>query len=192
MEHSWTLLIIDDSSADRTVYRRHLLQDPYQDYNVVEASYGREGLDICHRSSVDAILLDFQLPDVSGLQVLDVVREQYPHIAVVMLTAHGDEQVAVQAMKAGAQDYLVKDQLQKDTLQHTIRNVIHQAKLQHQLRKNQEQQLLISHLALQIRQSLELTETLETAVTEVRCLLQCDRVFVCQFTDDMSGKIIAE
>jgi signal transduction histidine kinase/DNA-binding NarL/FixJ family response regulator len=192
MENPWTLLIIDDSSADRTVYRRYLSQDPHQTYTIVEASYGQEGLSICQRLKIDAIVLDFQLPDLTGLQVLTAIREHYPHITVVMLTAHGDEQVAVNAMKAGAQDYLVKDRLQKETLQHTVRNVIHQAQLQQQLRKNQDQQLLISQLALQIRQSLELSETLETAVTEIRRLLKCDRVFIYQFADDMSGTIIAE
>jgi signal transduction histidine kinase/DNA-binding NarL/FixJ family response regulator len=192
MKNPFTLLIIDDSSADRTIYKRYLAQDPYQDYDVHEASYGNEGLTICQRLKVDAILLDFQLPDMTGLHVLGCVQERFPHIAVVMLTAHGDEEVAVQAMKAGARDYLVKDQLKKDILQHTTRNVIHQARLQHQLRKNQEQQLLISRLAFQIRQSLELENILETAVTEVRLLLECDRVLIYQFADDMSGTIVAE
>jgi signal transduction histidine kinase/DNA-binding NarL/FixJ family response regulator len=192
VETPWTLLIIDDALADRAVYRRYLSQDPHQAYNVVEASYGQEGLDTCRCLKIDAILLDFQLPDLSGLQVLEVLQTHYPHIAVVMLTAHGDEQVAVCAMKAGAQDYLVKDRLRQDTLQRTIRNVVHQARLQQQLRQNQERQLLISQLALQIRQSLELSETLATAVTEIRRLLQCDRVFVYQFLEDMSGTIIAE
>ncbi|MEB3214387.1 MAG: ATP-binding protein [Leptolyngbyaceae bacterium] len=192
MKNPWTLLIVDDSSADRAIYKRYLSQDPHQSYIVVEASYGQEGLDICKELDVDAILLDLLLPDMSGLQVLGFVQQHYPQIAVVMLTAHGDEQVAVRAMKAGAQDYLVKDQLKKDTLQHTTRNVIHQAQLQHQLRKNQEQQLLISRLAFQIRQSLELEETLNTAVTEVRYLLECDRALIYQFSKDMSGTIIAE
>ena len=192
METCRTLLIVDDSKADRTLYRRYLSQDPHQSYAVFEASCAEEGLALCQQHWFDAILLDFQLPDISGLQVLNVVQAHHPHTAVIMLTGHGDEQIAVRAMKGGAQDYLVKDQLKRDVLQHTVRNVVRQAQLQQQLQKNQERQRLITHIAFQIRQSLDLKEILETAVTEVRRLLRCDRVLAYQFSADMSGQIIAE
>ncbi|MGF1521568.1 MAG: ATP-binding protein [Leptolyngbyaceae cyanobacterium] len=192
METTWTLLIIDDSQADRTIYRRYLSQDPHQDYLVFEANCAEQGLAQCQHQQFSVVLLDFQLPDMSGLQVLDEVKTQHPETAVIMLTGHGDEQIAVQAMKGGAQDYLVKDSLKRDGLQRTVRTVIQQAQLKQQLRKNQERQSLLAHIALRIRQSLELEKTLETAVTEVRRLLQCDRVLAYQFMADMSGQIIAE
>ena len=189
---SRTLLIVDDSKADRTIYRRYLLDDPHQDYNVFEANCAEQGLDLCQNQCFDAILLDFKLPDMTGLQVLDILKQQHPHTAVIMLTGHGSERVAVRAMKGGAQDYLVKDRLQSDVLQHTVRNVVHQTRLRQQLQKKNQQQQLISHTALRIRQSLELTQTLNAAVTEVRQLLGCDRVLAYQFSADMSGTIIAE
>lgn len=186
------LLIVDDSKADRTIYRRYLLADPHQDYRVFEASCAEQGLELCQRQPFDAILLDFKLPDMSGLQVLDRLKQTHPHTAVIMLTGHGSERVAVSAMKGGAQDYLVKDRLKQDVLQHTVRNVVQQTLLRQQLKKNQEQQRLISHIALRIRQSLELQQTMDTAVHEVRHLLGCDRVLAYQFAPDMSGTIIAE
>lgn len=192
METTQTLLIVDDSQADRIIYRRYLSQDPHQHYTVFEANCAEQGLALCQSRVFDVVLLDFRLPDMSGLQVLNTLKAHHPHIAVVMLTAYGDEQVAVRAMKGGAQDYLVKDGLQRDGLQRTVRNVLHQAQLQNQLQKNQERQRLLTHIAFRIRQSLELTQTLETAVTEVRRLLQCDRVLAYQFAPDMSGQIIAE
>ena len=188
----WTLLIVDDSKADRTVYRRYLSQDPHQHYTVFEADSAEQGLALCQRQWFDAILLDFKLPDMSGLQVLDAVKSHHPNTAVIMLTGHGSERVAVRAMKGGAQDYLVKDSLKRDVLQHTVRNVVHQTQLRQQLQKNQEQQRLISNVALRIRQSLELQQTLDTAVAEVRQLLECDRVLAYQFDDNMEGTIIAE
>lgn len=192
METTWTLLVLDDSKADRLIYRRYLMQDPHQHYRIIEASCAEDGLALCRSQQFDAILLDFQLPDMSGLQVLSTLRDHYPHIAVIMLTGHGDEQIAVRAMKGGAQDYLVKDRLERDVLQHTVRNVVHQVQLRLQLRKNQERQRLITYIAFRIRQSLKLEETLTTVVTEVRRFLRCDRVLVYQFAADMSGKIIAE
>lgn len=186
------LLIVDDSKADRTIYRRYLQTDPHQTYNVFEANCAEKGLDLCQNQCFDAILLDFKLPDMSGLQVLDILKQQHPHTAVIMLTGHGSERVAVRAMKGGAQDYLIKDRLQSDVLQHTVRNVVHQTQLRQQLQKKEQQQQLISHIALRIGQSLELSQTLNAAVTEVRQLLGCDRVLAYQFAPDMSGTIIAE
>ena len=192
METTQTLLIVDDSQADRATYRRYLSRDPHQHYTVCEASCADEGLKLCQTQHFDAILLDFRLPDMSGLQALSAIKTQHPQTSVIMLTAYGDEQIAVQAMKGGAQDYLVKDGLKRDGLQRTVRNVLHQAQLQQQLQKNQERQRLLTGIAFRIRQSLELEQTLATAVTEVRRLLRCDRVLAYQFAADMSGKIIAE
>ncbi|NJN22083.1 MAG: response regulator [Leptolyngbya sp. RL_3_1] len=175
------MLIVDDSPADRTIYKRYLGKDPQQRYDCSEASCAEQGLALCQRQQFDVILLDFQLPDRSGLDVLQVVQAQYPHTAVIMLTGHGDEQVAVQAMKGGAEDYLVKDGLNPEGLQRTVRNVVHQAQLRQQLRNHQERQRLLARIAFRIRQSLELDQTLQTAVTEVHQLLGCDRVLAYQF-----------
>ena len=188
----WKVLIVDDSKADRKLYQRYLLQDNHQHYQIWEASYGYQCLEIFKQQKFDIILLDFHLPDMSGLQILSLLQEYRPHTAVIMLTGHGNEQVAVKAIKAGAQDYLVKGQLQKDILQATIHRAFHQAQLQWQLTKNKERQRLITQIAFQIRESLELEQTLETAVTEVHHLLQCDRVLAYKFSADLSGKIIAE
>lgn len=192
MTTTWRLLIIDDSKADRLIYRRHLLRDTHQTYTIIEASSAEQGLALCQNHRVDLILLDFRLPGISGLQLLGAIKEQSSHTAVIMLTAYGDEGVAVNAMKAGAYDYLVKDGLEPDVLRRTVRNVLSQARLQQQLRQQQDRQRLFTHIAFRIRQSLHLEDTLETAVTEVRRLLCCDRVLIYQFAADMSGKIIAE
>ncbi|WP_448572688.1 ATP-binding protein [Trichothermofontia sp.] len=192
MENTWTLLIVDDSPADRAIYRRYLSQDLHHCYTIFEANCAEECLTLCQQQAFDLILLDFRLPDQDGLHVLAVIRTLYPQTVVIMLTGHGDEQIAVSAMKGGAQDYLVKDNLEGSGLQRTVRNAMHQALLQQQLREHQERQRLIIHIAFRIRQSLNLEETLQTAVTEVRQLLQCDRVFAYQFFRDMSGQIIAE
>ncbi|MEM9092923.1 MAG: ATP-binding protein [Cyanobacteria bacterium P01_F01_bin.53] len=191
-ETSKTLLIIDDSKADRTIYRRYLQQDTQQNYALSEVSCAEDGLALFDQQTFDVVLLDFQLPDMNGLDVLSLIQKQDPIAAVIMLTGHGDEKIAVSALKGGAQDYLVKDRLKKDTLQRTVRNVLSKQQLQQRLQKTEEQQQLIAQMAFQIRHSLELEKTLETAVDKVRHLLQCDRVLAYQFADDMSGQIIAE
>jgi signal transduction histidine kinase/DNA-binding response OmpR family regulator len=188
-----TLLIIDDCAADRKIYRRYLLKDPHQSYQIFEADCAEEGLALCQKIRYDAILLDFCLPDMSGIELFDQMQQEIfkTFVPVIMLTGRGDEEVAVQVMKRGALDYLVKHNLTQDILQLAVRNAIKQSCLQAQLSKTQERQRLIATTALRIRQSLNLEQILNTAVAEVQQLLKCDRVMVYQFAPDSDGKIVA-
>jgi signal transduction histidine kinase/DNA-binding NarL/FixJ family response regulator len=193
MVDTWTLLIIDDCAADRKIYRRYLLQDPYNSYKILEADCAESGLALCQKVHCDVILLDFCLPDMSGLELFEYLNKEVFDTpkTVIMLTGRGDEEVAVQAMKQGAQDYLVKQYLKPDVLQQAVRNAIKQSYLQAQLYKNRERQRLIATTALRIRQSLDLEQILNTAVVEVQQLLKCDRVLLYQFAPDNGGKIVA-
>ncbi|ACC79910.1 ATP-binding protein [Nostoc punctiforme] len=193
MLDTWTLLIIDDCAADRKIYRRYLLKDPHQSYQILEADCAEEGLALCQKIRCDAILLDFCLPDMSGIELFDQMQQEIfkTSVPVIMLTGRGDEEVAVQVMKRGALDYLVKHNLTQDVLQLAVRNAIKQSCLQAQLSKTQERQRLIATTALRIRQSLNLEQILNTAVAEVQQLLKCDRVMVYQFAPDTDGKIVA-
>ncbi|WP_442946559.1 response regulator [Nostoc sp. 'Peltigera malacea cyanobiont' DB3992] len=193
MLDTWTLLIIDDCAADRKIYRRYLLKDPHQSYQILEADCAEEGLALCRKVRCDVILLDFCLPDMSGLELFDQMQQEIfkTSVPVIMLTGRGDEEIAVQVMKRGALDYLVKQNLTQDVLQLAVRNAIKQSCLQAQLIKTQERQRLIATTALRIRQSLNLEQILNTAVAEVQQLLKCDRVMVYQFAPDTDGKIVA-
>ncbi|MFW9260654.1 ATP-binding protein [Nostoc sp. CALU 546] len=188
-----TLLIIDDCAADRKIYRRYLLKDPHQSYQILEADCAEDGLALCRKVRCDVILLDFCLPDMSGLELFDQMQQEIfeTSVPVIMLTGRGDEEVAVQVMKRGALDYLVKQHLTQDVLQLAVRNAIKQSCLQAQLQKTQDRQRLIATTALRIRQSLNLEQILNTAVAEVQQLLKCDRVMVYQFAPDADGKIVA-
>ncbi len=189
-----TLLIIDDCAEDRKIYRRYLAKDPHHTYEIVEANCAENGLALYQKVRSDVVLLDFCLPDMTGLEFLEQLQQQVAEtsLPVIMLTGQGDEAIAVQAMKRGAQDYLVKTYLKPDSLQLAVRNVIRQARLQAQLHKTRERQRLIAMTALQIRQSLNLSQILNRATEELQRLLQCDRVVVYQFAPDRSGTIVAE
>jgi signal transduction histidine kinase/DNA-binding response OmpR family regulator len=193
MPDAWKLLIIDDCTADRKIYRRYLLNDPHQSYQILEIDSGEEALALCMEIHFDAILLDFCLPDMSGLEFLDRMIKQKLGLvtAIIMLTGRGDEEIAVQAMKKGVQDYLVKQHLKADVLQLTIRNAVKQSFLQRQLNKTLERQRLIATTALSIRQSLDLQQILQRAVVEVQQLLKCDHVVVYQSIPSVGVEIVA-
>jgi PAS domain S-box-containing protein len=136
----YTLLIVDDLADDRELCRRSLLADSRSTYRPIEAESIAAGLELCHSQPIDGILLDYLLPDGDGLEFLAALTAQHNGNipAVVMLTGQGNETIAVQAMKLGAQDYLVKCDLTPEILQLTIRTAIENARLKRQLAQCQE------------------------------------------------------
>lgn len=139
MSDQRTVLIIDDSQADRETYRRYLLQDKRHTYRILEEEEGENGLDLCSRVKLDAILLDFMLPDIDGLEFLNELQTQVGtlNLPVVMLTGQGNEAIAVQAMKNGAQDYLVKGNTTPESLRLAVHNVLERSHLLRQLEQSE-------------------------------------------------------
>nr|NJM04515.1 sigma-54-dependent Fis family transcriptional regulator [Desulfobacula sp.] len=99
------ILIVDDELVIRESLAGWLRRDGYE---VAAAAGGEEALDLLKQKGFDIILLDIQLDGMSGMEVLSHVKEEYPDIDVVMITAFGSVQSAVQAMKSHAFDYLLK------------------------------------------------------------------------------------
>ena len=105
------ILIVEDDLVDRMACRRALTQDANYEFILAEAETGQEGLQYAHQHKPDCVLLDFHLPDMTGLEFLTELRNDLGEIIVpvMMLTGADNASVAVEAMKCGAQDYLVKD-----------------------------------------------------------------------------------
>jgi signal transduction histidine kinase len=192
---SRTILIIDDSAEDRELYRRCLVGDRDHRYNFLEAELGRQGLDLWQQYHPDVVLLDYQLPDLDGLGVLTQLQHhssQDIHLPVVVVTGQGNEAIAVETMKAGAQDYLVKGEIIPSGLQQVVNSAIETAALRNQLQQRIERERLVAGITQHILQSLDLNEILQITVDEVRQFLQTDRVFVYRFASDFSGVIVVE
>jgi two-component system KDP operon response regulator KdpE len=98
------VLVVEDEAQMRTFVRLALTA---HDYNVVEASTGREGLEQAVAHVPDVVLLDLGLPDVDGLSVTRHLRE-WSTAPIIIISARGQEQEKVQALDAGADDYLTK------------------------------------------------------------------------------------
>lgn len=103
MSHS--VVIIEDETTlaknIKTYLQRH-------DYEVQLADDGKAGIELCRTAKPDVVLLDLHLADMDGLAVLAQLRQLDPQLKIIMMTAHGNIQTAVEAMKAGAYDYLSK------------------------------------------------------------------------------------
>jgi len=102
---SLVILIIDDEPYLPHQFARFLKR---HGYDVLTAVDGEAGLAEMQKSTIDLVLLDLRLPRLSGLEVLERIRATDQDVPVVILTAHGNVQTAVAAMKLGAADYLLK------------------------------------------------------------------------------------
>jgi len=100
-----SILIVDDEKNMRFVVGRALASAGHQ---VSEAASGEEALKAFEQSVPDLVILDQRMPGMDGITTLTKIKKQHPDLPVIMLTAHGNVESAVQAMKAGATDYLTK------------------------------------------------------------------------------------
>ncbi len=100
-----TILLVDDEASSRYALSRALSKDGYR---FLEAGNGREALESLQKDDVDVMLLDIAMPEMDGIATLKALAKLDTRPPTVMLTAHGSEKVAVEAMKAGAHDYLTK------------------------------------------------------------------------------------
>ena len=102
---SCEVLIVDDESSFRGMLALMLRETGFR---CITAAGGEEALKVLEEQRVDAIIADLQMPGMSGLELLDKVRQRHPHVVFLMATGMDDLRVGVQAMKKGADDYLVK------------------------------------------------------------------------------------
>ncbi|MCG6881848.1 MAG: sigma-54 dependent transcriptional regulator [Deltaproteobacteria bacterium] len=105
MDTSRSILIIDDEENIRKYLGQSLARDGF---DVHTARYGKEGINILMRKHMDVVLLDLSLPDIHGLKVLEELKKIDVDSIVIIITAYGDINSAVKAMRLGAYDYLTK------------------------------------------------------------------------------------
>ncbi len=126
-----TILLVDDAAVDRRIVQG-ILKD--QGIEIVEVSNGREALEFCAASTPDLVLTDLQMPEVGGLELTTQLTLQYPNIPIVLMTAHGSEDVAAEALACGAASYVPKAQLARQLLD-TVRPILTSAESQDDYRR---------------------------------------------------------
>jgi two-component system, repressor protein LuxO len=123
------ILLVEDSPSLATVYQEYLRAGPY---DIRHAHCIADALKFADQAMPDGVLLDLRLPDGDGLSVLRELRGRDPDLPVVVMTAHGSVTLAVEAMQAGASDFLVKP-FAPERLTVTVANVMERAALRRQV-----------------------------------------------------------
>lgn len=173
-EEKFSILLVDDDEVDRITVKRAFKKASFAAL-LSEAENGREALAKLqsnkvnsaslsatnHSSQVDLgangfdlILLDYRLPDIDGLNLIAKIKALDVEIPLVVLTGQGDEEIAVEMMKAGAADYLSKNRIEPRTLTKAINNAIRLHKAE-QTAKLANQRLRVSNELL-VQKNLEL------------------------------------
>ena len=180
------ILIIDDSQQICSMLAEYIL--PELGYTSVIANTGRQGLSRLRQHLPDMILLDLQLPDISGLDLLRLIAQEGYDVPVILMTAHGSEGIAVEAFRLGARNYLIKP-FSEPEAQAVIDQALRERRLKRekeQLTRNLQQKVKELTVLYSIGQSvsslLELEELLERIVeaavyithAEEGFLLLCD------------------
>ena len=130
---SINLLIVDDDAVDREQIRRMISRSNIQ-AKISEASSIESSMSYLEHGEFDCVIVDYRLGIGSGLTLLNNIRKtENNHCAVIMITGLGDEKIAAEAMRLGASDYLLKNQLKSDQLIHSISSSIQRANLEKKL-----------------------------------------------------------
>jgi len=119
------ILLIEDAVPMAKVYVEYLRKEPYEVFHLAK---GKEGLDAMLADPPAVVLLDLKLPDMSGMDILKAATEKGLPTAIIIITAHGSVNTAVEAMQAGAADFIVKP-FNADRLIYTVRNTLERREL---------------------------------------------------------------
>lgn len=125
-----TILVVDDEKNYLVVLQALLGPEGYE---VLTAGSGGEALDILREAEVDLVLTDMKMPGMSGMDFLAAAKEKYPDMPVIMLTAYGTIELAVEAMRKSAYDYITKP-FENEKLKLTVRKALETVRLKRENR----------------------------------------------------------
>lgn len=165
-----TVLLVDDSATDRKMIGGILERNGFA---VRYAENGNGALKQLHRSLPEIVLTDMQMPEMDGLELVKSIRAEFPHVPVILMTGHGSETLAAQALQHGAASYVPKSQIAK-LLVDSVRHVLELARGDNNFRRLIDQTKL-TDFQFELPNDPSLVEPLITLVQQMVAGMQiCD------------------
>ncbi|MEJ2599862.1 MAG: EAL domain-containing protein [Anaerolineales bacterium] len=187
-----TILVIDDNRQVANFLAHKVLPD--LGYNALVAYNGYKGMELIRGSQIDILLLDLQLPDMDGMQFLNALAEAGLSLPTILMTAHGSEQIAVDAFRLGVQEYLPKP-VDANTLKDAISRAMSQnrwrlekVRLSAQLQEQINWLKVLSKVGQSLTSTLNLDEVLRRIVEAGVQLTQAEEGFLA-ILDKESGQL---
>ncbi len=176
-DHRLKILVVDDDDVDRMAVKRALKLSGLE-VIVAEADDADSALSRLSTGDFDCTLLDYRMPGSDGLEVMRRAREKGLMTPFIMLTGFGDEQTAVELMKAGAADYIPKNSLTPERLSVSLRGVVrvHQAEIEagkadSELRRYADRLRAVAQAAIEMNSTLAVDAMLQATTENARRIL---------------------
>lgn len=164
------ILLVDDSAGDARLLRETLADTEGPAPMVTHVPRLDEGMRLAREEYFDVLLLDLSLPDSQGLQTVALAQAQAPHLATVVLTGLDSEAIAVEAVRQGAQDYLVKGQADARGLMRAIYHAVERKRAQRQKEEHQVRLNMLIRAATDVLTATTLDGLLQKIVEAARAL----------------------
>ncbi len=189
-QRPFNILIVDDSQAHRFLMIKNLRRAIDQ-VGIHEAENGKDCFEQMGKARHDLVLLDYSLPDTSGLDVLGKLRKEYDQVPVIMVTGQGNDQVIREAIRLGASDYIVKDDGFLENLIRVVERTRVQQALKTQLDRSKKEVLLRSEelsllldATMAISSHLDLDSVLSILCERINRAIGCTFVKILLLDDD--------
>ena len=137
-DRALNVLLVEDNPGDAHLIQRLLTKSSATKHALETVDRLNAGIERCGHGSVDVVLLDLGLPDSQGFATVATMRAAAPHVPIIVLTGLNDLELAVHAVREGAQDYLVKGMVTADTLERAMYYAIERKNLEEQLTQYSE------------------------------------------------------
>ncbi len=150
-----TILVVEDDKGLNRLIQKTLQQAGFITHGVLN---GNEAIAAASNNKDVIMLLDYKLPDRTGKEVIETLKEKECSVPFIIVTGHGDEKIAVEMMKMGARDYIVKSAGLKDILPHILKRVISDLTQEKKLARAE------SHLKLERNKLINILDTMADGV----------------------------
>jgi signal transduction histidine kinase len=137
-DRALNVLLVEDNPGDAHLIKRLLTKSSATKHALDAVNRLNAGIERCHQGSFDVVLLDLSLPDSQGFATVATMRAAVPHVPIIVLTGLNDLELALHAVREGAQDYLVKGTVTADTLERAMYYAIERKNLEEQLTQYSE------------------------------------------------------
>jgi signal transduction histidine kinase len=165
------VLLVEDNASDARLLREMFSKEQVGGFELSHLTHMRDAEDRLAKGGVDIVLLDMGLPDGHGLDTLRRARAAAPEVVIIVMTGLEDEELAAEAMKEGAQDYLIKGQIENRALPRALRHAIERQRMQVEtdlIRKHQVQlrDEFLSHVSHELRSPLTSIYSFSTIIAD--------------------------
>ena len=137
------LLFVDDDPRDMAVAQHLLAKYQGRKFEILWKKDGASAIGELEKNpSIDLLLIDYYLPEMNGLDVTRLIRQKYSEIPIIFLTSNRDFRLAIEAMKYGIEDYVIKDEAIDSVLPRTIINILDRVHLKRKVAQQQKADLI--------------------------------------------------